>query len=383
MKQSFLSKNSFSSTVCILLIAILSITGCSSREQKEAVSVPNEAVQQEVIPQEEKVNPEITEEAKVEIPKPTEEQPTAVKEKEAESEPLTTSLVTEPTTEIPLAQTPVSITQSQQSNSKLKKQNKNNDIEVNFSTKSPRLGETVIIHIKNASKATAQTTLPFQPKFFVDENGLFAFLPIAYTNTLGDYSLKIKADDKEFNYIIKVQNKDFPTQYLTIDESVSGSTNTNDGNNEWAKKIEPLKTISDPKKYWDGVFMQPVEGQITTEFGSKRFTNGSKIPTWHSGLDIAAKTGTHVAAANNGRIQFAGKLILTGNTVVIEHGYGLKSFYYHMDSVAVSEGDMVTKGDKIGEVGSTGYSTGPHLHYSLLVNNVFINPWTAFAEGFE
>ncbi|MEG1869819.1 MAG: hypothetical protein RR205_03100, partial [Oscillospiraceae bacterium] len=316
MKQSFLSKNSFSSTVCILLIAILSITGCSSREQKEAVSVPNEAVQQEVIPQEEKVNPEITEEAKVEIPKPTEEQPTAVKEKEAESEPLTTSLVTEPTTEIPLAQTPVSITQSQQSNSKLKKQNKNNDIEVNFSTKSPRLGETVIIHIKNAAKATAQTTLPFQPKFFVDENGLFAFLPIAYTNTLGDYSLKIKADDKEFNYIIKVQNKDFPTQYLTIDESVSGSTNTNDGNNEWAKKIEPLKTISDPKKYWDGVFMQPVEGQITTEFGSKRFTNGSKIPTWHSGLDIAAKTGTPVAAANNGRIQFAGKLILTGNTVV-------------------------------------------------------------------
>ena len=88
-----------------------------------------------------------------------------------------------------------------------------------------------------------------------------------------------------------------------------------------------------------------------------------------------------IAAANNGKILFADFLQLTGNTVVIDHGFGLKSFYYHMDSLNVKEGDMVQTGDIVGTVGSTGYSTGPHLHYSLLVNNVFINPWTAFEHG--
>ncbi|MFR9191279.1 MAG: M23 family metallopeptidase [Anaerotruncus massiliensis (ex Togo et al. 2019)] len=65
----------------------------------------------------------------------------------------------------------------------------------------------------------------------------------------------------------------------------------------------------------------------------------------------------------------------------MDPGYGLKSFYYHMDSLSVSAGDAVKKGDKIGEVGTTGYSTGPHLHFALAVNNVFVNPWTAFDPG--
>ena len=134
-------------------------------------------------------------------------------------------------------------------------------------------------------------------------------------------------------------------------------------------------------RYWENPFLQPVSGEITTQFGCIRYTNDDPTPSRHGGIDIAAKTGTDVLAANNGRVLFAERIQLTGNTVVIEHGYGLKSFYYHMDSLSVSAGDAVKKGDKIGEVGTTGYSTGPHLHFALAVNNVFVNPWTAFDPG--
>ena len=72
---------------------------------------------------------------------------------------------------------------------------------------------------------------------------------------------------------------------------------------------------------------------------------------------------------------------MTGNTVVIEHGYGLKSIYYHMSELDCKVGDMVKKGDIIGKVGSTGFSTGPHLHFSMAVNTVWINPWQFIDES--
>lgn len=247
-----------------------------------------------------------------------------------------------------------------------------------------QLGEALMIHVSGAGeqKVTAQTSLPFQPQFYPDGEGQTAFLPIAYTTSLGTYPLTIQIGEQSYHYSIQVADREFEVQNLTIDEGTASSTNTSEANWEWEQKIEPLKRISDSEKYWDGNFIQPVEGEITTEFGMIRYTNGSTVASRHSGIDIAAKRGTQIAAANNGRIQFAGYLQLTGYTAIIEHGFGLKSFYYHMDSLDVEEGQIVQKGDPIGKVGSTGYSTGPHLHYSLLVNNVFINPWTAFAHGF-
>ena len=96
----------------------------------------------------------------------------------------------------------------------------------------------------------------------------------------------------------------------------------------------------------------------------------------HGGVDIAAARGTEIAAANSGKVLFAEYIALTGNTVCIEHGMGLKTWYYHMDSLSVSEGETVSKGQKIGEVGSTGFSTGPHLHWAASVFNVYVNPWS-------
>ncbi|MEM1484206.1 M23 family metallopeptidase [Oscillospiraceae bacterium PP1C4] len=258
--------------------------------------------------------------------------------------------------------------------------------QISFSSPKVTLGEALVLHANyvDGMKVTATTDLPFQPKFYAYDGGMMAILPVAYTTPVGTYQLKIQAGAQNFHYTISVQGRDFVVQNLTVDAGVTANTAKSDtANAEWATKIEPLKKISEPVKYWSGAFLQPVQGEITTEFGVIRYTNGSKIATRHSGIDIAASQGTQIAAANAGKVQFADFLQLTGNTVVLDHGMGLKSFYYHMNSLDVTAGTLVKKGDPIGKVGTTGFSTGPHLHYSLLVNDVFINPWTAFDQGIE
>ena len=91
-------------------------------------------------------------------------------------------------------------------------------------------------------------------------------------------------------------------------------------------------------------------------------------------LDIAAAEGTPVSAAGGAKVVFAGEMKFYGNTVILDHGLGLFSFYNHMSVIYVEEGQMVAKGDKIGEVGTTGYSTGPHLHWNIRLFETNVDP---------
>ena len=105
-----------------------------------------------------------------------------------------------------------------------------------------------------------------------------------------------------------------------------------------------------------------------------RFIND--VPsTRHAAVDWAAEENTPVAASNSGRVVLARNLQLTGNTVIIEHGHGVKTWYFHMNELHVQEGDMVERGQSIGLIGSTGFSTGPHLHFAVTVNNIYVSPW--------
>lgn len=248
-----------------------------------------------------------------------------------------------------------------------------------------RQGETVVLCALYADGAelSAESDLGFSPRFFSSGDGSqIALLPVRYTTPAGVYGLRVTAGGETLTREIVVEQREFEVQYLEMDAATAEETALSTAANaEWEEKVEPLKAVADPVQYWENPFLQPVIGEITTEFGCIRYTNGDSTPSRHGGIDIAAKTGTDVLAANNGRVLFAECIQLTGNTVIIEHGYGLKSFYYHMDSLAVSVGDTVRKGDKIGEVGTTGYSSGPHLHFAMAVNNVFVNPWTAFDPG--
>ena len=113
---------------------------------------------------------------------------------------------------------------------------------------------------------------------------------------------------------------------------------------------------------------------MNTTYGLFRYTNGSQTAERHAGVDLDAEEGDPVYAAAAGRVVYAGTLIYTGNTVVIEHGCGLKTYYFHMSALGCKQNDMVTAGQQIGAVGSTGYSTGPHLHFEARIGRQSIDP---------
>ncbi|MBF0133071.1 MAG: M23 family metallopeptidase [Magnetococcales bacterium] len=121
-------------------------------------------------------------------------------------------------------------------------------------------------------------------------------------------------------------------------------------------------------------FQQPITGRFSGVFGSRRIINGiPKRP--HNGVDIAAPRGTPVPAVAAGLVALVGKdYFFTGNTIVIHHGHGVISLYAHLDTIAVAQGEWINQGHIIGKVGTTGRSTGPHLHWGMMVRGLRVDP---------
>jgi len=121
----------------------------------------------------------------------------------------------------------------------------------------------------------------------------------------------------------------------------------------------------------------PAQGRVTSEFGPRAspFTGRREF---HYGIDIAGPRGSLIVAAAQGKVDVATYRRGMGNTVIIEHGYGYRTVYAHLSGFAVAPGHVVEKGEKIGYMGSTGFSTGPHLHYEVHVNGVAVDPRNFF-----
>lgn len=119
--------------------------------------------------------------------------------------------------------------------------------------------------------------------------------------------------------------------------------------------------------------ISPTKGWITSRFGYRKspFTG---LREFHKGLDIAARKGTPVIATADGIITYHGKKGLLGNTLIVNHGHGMVTRYAHLNKILKKRGDAIKRGDHIGEVGNTGRSTGPHLHYDVRLNGISVNP---------
>lgn len=249
---------------------------------------------------------------------------------------------------------------------------------ITFSETSVRQGDIVTVlvsGIMDDSVPSITDTVSYT-RFAKRGTSYSAEIGVGYNVSPGSYDVTVTCGDLTATQTITVNTGEFGRQDMTIDTSVTDSTmNVPGAAQQWRENIIALYDTADEEIYWQGVFERPVTCEIiNTEYGLYRYTNGSSSYDRHAGIDFDSDEGDPVTAPNNGRVVFAGFLAYTGNTVVIEHGAGLKSYIFHMSELHCAQGDMVKTGDLIGAVGSTGYSTGPHMHYEVRVGQHAVNP---------
>ncbi len=213
-----------------------------------------------------------------------------------------------------------------------------------------------------------------------DGNEILAVIPLNYHAALGEHDVVLYAvkDDQKTELLrarLTVNDRDFDMQNLTISPSKEREKRSDQAYAQYHERFMPVRETSQPEQLWDGQFIMPLEGRQTTDYGARRKVNDALTRYRHNGVDIAAPRGTEIKASNSGKIVFSEELTLTGNTVIIDHGLGFFTYYLHMDERRVEVDDAVEKGQVIGTVGSTGFATGPHLHFTASYHLKNINPY--------
>ena len=184
--------------------------------------------------------------------------------------------------------------------------------------------------------------------------------------TYGDGRLEVRP--------VAVLDKKYLTQHLSVlaDQADLPPEQLARYEQEREHLAQVLRTFTEPGPA--GLDMrQPVSGRRSGTFGLRRVINGAERNP-HNGMDIAAPTGTPVAAARAGRVIDIGEYLFLGRTLVLDHGQGLLTLYCHLNAVHATPGEAVAAGATIGEVGTTGRVTGPHLHFSVYLNAASVDP---------
>ena len=175
---------------------------------------------------------------------------------------------------------------------------------------------------------------------------------------------------------VNITGRPKPKAQFDIPKKLGGNTKKGEatitsGINEENDMLQQL--FSSPKKLWSERFSYPLrKNYITDTYGYSRVTGGTVIS--HKGLDLRAPVGTPVYAMNRGVVRLAKKLTLYGNTIVIDHGQGIQTWYMHLNKLGVEEGKVIEKGTFIGYSGNTGYANGAHLHISVRVSGTSVDP---------
>jgi murein DD-endopeptidase MepM/ murein hydrolase activator NlpD len=210
-----------------------------------------------------------------------------------------------------------------------------------------------------------------------NDNQWLAVVGIPLSAKPGTHKISVfNKPDSNKSYSFDVADKAYETQHLTIKNKRKVNPNADD-----MKRItKEKKRITNALAYWNNrlitnelVLDLPLDGRLSSSFGLRRFFNEQPRRP-HSGLDIAAPKGTPIKAPAGGEIILTGNFFFNGNAVFIDHGKGLVTMYAHMNSIEVTEGQHVKRGEKIGTVGMTGRVTGPHLHWGISLNDARVNP---------
>jgi murein DD-endopeptidase MepM/ murein hydrolase activator NlpD len=207
-----------------------------------------------------------------------------------------------------------------------------------------------------------------------------AFLGIDLDVKPGSYALDVKVEKKDgseeaLRRDITILDRVFPTEKLWVkQEYVTPPRAVAERIRREAELVGLVFKLITPEWLGDGAFIAPHPADHWSNFGQRRLTNNT-LKTVHGGVDVKVPFGDPIKAVNAGRVVLASSLYLSGNTVIIDHGLGVFSYYCHLSKLLVHRGDRVRKGDVIGKCGTTGRSTGPHLHWTMRIFDSRVDPY--------
>jgi hypothetical protein len=189
-----------------------------------------------------------------------------------------------------------------------------------------------------------------------------------------DYALTLAVDGQVWSGSIRTTAPEFGLEEIWL----SGETQQYlDAEAIRAEQIrlDTLWSLFSPVRFWREPWGVPIEGdyEITSSYGTRRSYNGGPAQSYHEGVDFRGSLGRIVVAPADGVVLLAEPLYVRGNAVVLHHGLGVYSGYYHLSQIEVTTGDTVSSGDKLGEFGSTGLSTGSHLHWDVVVSGINVD----------
>ena len=244
-------------------------------------------------------------------------------------------------------------------------------------------GHTWLLRIRTNEPAAVEARLGDRDLPIQQGNG-FGWAVVGFSPTSNAATVPVVVEgrdpagnESEVSEPLQVAAEQFPLDAVQVDQSLASLLESNIRADEDRKLAEHYQRVSQPK-LWEGRFVMPVTGEIITEFGSVRSYNGGPTVGHHAGADFAAGQGRNVLATARGRVVAVDEVQLRGKIVILDHGLGVFTTYAHLSAIDVQVGQTVERGQAFAKVGSTGLSTGPHLHWELWVGGANVNPieWT-------
>jgi len=238
-------------------------------------------------------------------------------------------------------------------------------------TASPTPGGIVTFQLASSEVPPVVTYLDKPVAVIPNQQGWLAVLGLSLNIKPGEHQVLVNNRAQTFS----IESKDYPEQHITLKTRKHIDLSAEDLARHRKEKAKAMAAYGhfDTQQIPDFAFIKPVNGPYSSPFGLKRFFNGEPRNP-HSGLDIAAPTGTPIRAPAAGKVVLTGDFFFNGKVVYVDHGQGLVSMFCHLDKIDVSKGANINKGDLLGKVGATGRVTGPHLHWSVSLNNSRIDP---------
>ena len=270
---------------------------------------------------------------------------------------------------------------------------------------SPRRGGVVFALAEGVATPTPRCSWKSAPMpCYRTSDGILLTIPLPADDDAGTFTLTVDRPGGRIVRQITIDDHDFGRELIFLTDSLyKRATSTHEIARD-ARATKSILSVESPERRWTGRWREPVPGMKSIGYGVERYyyratdstrsitldtqakTRGTFAgdtsdapatggPSWrHAGIDLPAKRGASVIAPAAGVVVDVGEYVLSGRTVLVDHGQGVVSAYFHLDTVTVSKGDIVRTGDRIGRAGSTGLATGPHLHYGVYLHGKDVDP---------